>query len=128
MSSSSLAQQRLAEERKNFRKQRQFGFVAKPLSKPDGSVDLLTWSCKVPGKPHTLCEGAKYTVTLHFSNDFPSKPPKVFLPKNFFHVNVCSRSGAVCLSMLKASWSLLFLSCAQHASVCMGPMHLGSAI
>ena len=38
---SGLAQARLAEERKSFRKSRPFGFSAKPKSRPDGSVNLL---------------------------------------------------------------------------------------
>lgn len=38
---STLAHARLAEERKNFRKSRPFGFVAKPLTREDGSVDLM---------------------------------------------------------------------------------------
>lgn len=27
-----------------------FGFVARPETAPDGSVNLLKWSCNVPGK------------------------------------------------------------------------------
>ena len=96
-----MARARLAEERKNFRKCRPFGFLAKPSSNDDGSVDLLVWKCVIPGKDGTVCEGARFPCTIRFTEDYPSKPPVVFMPKGFFHVNVCPHSGAVCLSILK---------------------------
>jgi ubiquitin-conjugating enzyme E2 I len=97
-----LASARLALERKQWRKDHPFGFVAKPrMSKTDGSIDLFTWDCIVPGKDKTICEGGEFPVTIKFSSDYPSKPPTVLMPKGFFHVNVFNDSGAVCLSILK---------------------------
>ena len=40
-----------------------------------------------------------YPVKLEFSNDYPSRPPKVSLPAGFFHPNVFP-SGKICLSIL----------------------------
>lgn len=50
-------------------------FVAKPSSKPDGSIDMLKWGCIVPGKTGTDWEGGFYPVTLYFSEDYPTKAP-----------------------------------------------------
>lgn len=97
---SSLALQRLAEERKNFRRDRPFGFSAKPDTKADGSVNLLEWSCIVPGKTGTIVEGGKFPVTMKFGEDFPARPPSVSFPRGFFHVNIFP-DGHVCLSILK---------------------------
>lgn len=44
-------------------------------------------------------EGGFYPVTIHFSEDYPSKPPKCKFPQGFFHPNVYP-SGTVCLSIL----------------------------
>ncbi|KAL6001696.1 hypothetical protein ACLOJK_007436 [Asimina triloba] len=44
-------------------------------------------------------EGGFYPITLHFSEDYPSKPPKCKFPQGFFHPNVYP-SGTVCLSIL----------------------------
>ena len=98
---SGIARARLTEERKNFRKNRPFGFAAKPATRPDGSVDLLHWKCIIPGKDGTVCEGAKFPCSIRFTEDYPCKPPVVFMPTGFFHVNVCPHNGGVCLSILK---------------------------
>lgn len=47
---SGIAIARLSEERKAFRKEHPFGFVAKPLKNPDGTLNLLIWECAIPGK------------------------------------------------------------------------------
>jgi len=44
-------------------------------------------------------ESGYYPLTLHFSEDYPSKPPKCKFPQGFFHPNVYP-SGTVCLSIL----------------------------
>ncbi|PHT62744.1 SUMO-conjugating enzyme UBC9, partial [Capsicum annuum] len=51
-------------------------------------------------------EGGHYPLTIYFSEDYPSQPPKCMLPKGFFHINVYP-SGDVCLSILNAAtgWS-----------------------
>ncbi|KAA3488783.1 SUMO-conjugating enzyme SCE1-like isoform X2 [Gossypium australe] len=71
--SDGIARSRLAEERKAWRKNHPHGFVAKPMSAPDGSVNLLVWHCVIPGK--------------------------IGFPNGFFHPNVYP-SGNVCLSIL----------------------------
>ncbi|KAJ4963637.1 hypothetical protein NE237_023576 [Protea cynaroides] len=97
--SGGIARGRLAEERKAWRKNHPHGFVAKPETLPDGSVNLMVWHCTIPGKSGTDWEGGYFPITLHFSEDYPSKPPKCKFPQGFFHPNVYP-SGTVCLSIL----------------------------
>ena len=40
---SGIAQARLSEERKCWRKDHPFGFFAKPMKKDDGTMDLMHW-------------------------------------------------------------------------------------
>lgn len=40
---------RLKKERKDWRSDHPFGFVAKPSDNPDGTTNLLKWNCIIPG-------------------------------------------------------------------------------
>ena len=51
--------------------------MAKPKSKPDGTQDIMTWECVIPGKAGTLWEGGNYAMEMAFTDEYPSKPPKV---------------------------------------------------
>lgn len=59
----SIATNRLTQERKNWRKEKPFGFHARPVAKDDGGVTLTTWKCIIPGKERTIWEGGYYPVT-----------------------------------------------------------------
>ena len=96
---SGIARSRLAEERKVWRKDRPHGFFARPETTKDGAVNLLKWECSIPGKKSTLWEAGFYPLTMEFSEDYPSKPPKCRFPQGFFHPNIYP-SGTVCLSIL----------------------------
>lgn len=47
----------------------------------------------------TLWEGGVFPLTMEFTEDFPTQPPKCRFPAGFFHPNVFP-SGTVCLSIL----------------------------
>uniref|UniRef100_A0A060T6R5 SUMO-conjugating enzyme UBC9 n=1 Tax=Blastobotrys adeninivorans TaxID=409370 RepID=A0A060T6R5_BLAAD len=96
---SSLCLNRLQVERKKWRKDHPFGFYAKPTKDASGTLDLMNWEVGIPGKAGTIWENAVYPVTIQFSNEYPSKPPKCRFPKGFYHPNIYP-SGTVCLSIL----------------------------
>mmetsp|Transcript_20475 Transcript_20475/g.56771 ORF Transcript_20475/g.56771 Transcript_20475/m.56771 type:complete len:115 (+) Transcript_20475:173-517(+) len=73
---SGVARSRLAEERKAWRKDKPFGFHARPETAADGSVNLMSWKCHIPGKKETDWAGGFYPLTMEFSEDYPTKPPK----------------------------------------------------
>ena len=95
----SLAQARLREERKSWRKDKPFGFWAKPMQLPDGTLDLMRWEAGIPGKAGTIWEGGEYYMTMQFTEDYPTKPPKCQFSPVLFHPNIYP-SGTVCLSVL----------------------------
>uniref|UniRef100_A0A915PLD3 SUMO-conjugating enzyme UBC9 n=1 Tax=Setaria digitata TaxID=48799 RepID=A0A915PLD3_9BILA len=103
--SAGIAAGRLAEERKAWRKNHPFGFIAKPSSNPDGTRNLFNWECAIPGKKGTIWEGGLYkanfvlTSVMQFKDDYPSTPPKCKFDPPLFHPNVYP-SGTVCLSLL----------------------------
>ena len=73
---SGIARSRLAEERKVWRKDRPHGFFARPATGADGAVNLLRWECQIPGRKDTLWADGFYPLTMEFSEDYPSRPPK----------------------------------------------------
>ncbi|KAF8057931.1 SCE1 [Scenedesmus sp. PABB004] len=94
-----VARARLAEERKAWRKDKPFGFHARPEQNADGSVNLMKWNCFIPGRSGTDWEGGFFPLAMEFSDDYPAKPPKCKFPAGFFHPNIYP-SGTVCLSIL----------------------------
>lgn len=96
---SGIAIGRLSEERKAWRKDHPFGFVARPTKSPDGSLNLLNWECAIPGKKGTAWENGLYSLRMLFKEDYPSSPPKCKFEPPLFHPNVYP-SGTVCLSLL----------------------------
>ncbi|XP_047924022.1 SUMO-conjugating enzyme UBC9 isoform X1 [Anser cygnoides] len=123
---SGIALSRLAQERKAWRKDHPFGFVAVPTKNPDGTMNLMNWECAIPGKKglkslhfccYLLCrallffprkkhiiqtpwEGGLFKLRMLFKDDYPSSPPKCKFEPPLFHPNVYP-SGTVCLSILE---------------------------
>ncbi|KAF3666687.1 SUMO-conjugating enzyme UBC9 [Capsicum annuum] len=65
-----------------------------------GGISPIPESTTDPdGGSGTDWEGGFYPLAIHFSEDYPSKPPKCKFPAGFFHSNVYL-SGTVCLSIL----------------------------
>lgn len=89
----------MAEERKAWRKDHPFGFFARPASNSDNTTNLMKWDCGVPGKKGTDWEDGIYKVTMEFTEDYPSKPPKCKFTPPLFHPNVYP-SGRICLSII----------------------------
>lgn len=114
---SGIAATRLAEERKAWRKDHPFGFVARPSKNADGSLNLMNWECSIPGKKGTPWEEGHYKLRMLFKeglftfkvssgfcycmvySDYPTSPPKCKFEPPLFHPNVYP-SGTVCLSLL----------------------------
>ena len=87
---SGIAQARLSEERKCWRKDHPFGFIARsatsccltsppsrPMKNADGTMNLMLWEYGIPGKKGTPWEGGLYKGQIIFKDDFPTTPPKV---------------------------------------------------
>ncbi|XP_075118025.1 SUMO-conjugating enzyme UBC9-B-like [Leptodactylus fuscus] len=98
---SGLALQRLAKERKAWRRCHPQGFIAGPAKNPDGTLSLLTWECGIPGKDGTPWEGGLYRLRLYFEDCYPTLGPRCVFDPPLFHPNIYV-SGIVCLSLLES--------------------------
>ena len=63
---SGIALTRLSEERKAWRRDHPYGFVAKPVKNTDGTMNLMMWECAIPGKKNSSWEGGLYKLKMIF--------------------------------------------------------------
>lgn len=73
-----LVVNRLKKERKEWRADHPFGFVAKPVTNPDNTANMLRWECEIPGPKDSIWEAGLYHLTIDFSNDYPVR---YFIPE-----------------------------------------------
>jgi len=97
---SAICKARVAEERKQWRRDHPYGFYARPTKNADGSLNMMLWDVGIPGKEGTIWAGGLYKLEVHFPEDYPSKPPKCKFTPPLFHPNVYP-SGTVRMSILK---------------------------
>ncbi|CAI6371520.1 unnamed protein product [Macrosiphum euphorbiae] len=90
---------RLLKERKAWRKNPAFGFVAKPAKTKDGALNLMVWECYIPGKIGTPWENGLYFLRMTFGDGYPLNPPQCKFEPALFHPNI-HNSGLVCSSLL----------------------------
>lgn len=66
--------------------------------------NLFEWLSTIFGPPGSVYESGIFYLDIHFSTDYPFKPPKVSFKTRIYHCNVNSQ-GAICLDILKDNWS-----------------------
>ncbi|KAH7695483.1 ubiquitin conjugating enzyme 2, partial [Aphelenchoides avenae] len=66
--------------------------------------DLFRWQASISGPPHSPYEGGVFFLTIHFSANYPFKPPAVKFTTPVYHPNINS-SGTVCVDILTSKWS-----------------------
>ncbi|AET40442.1 E2 ubiquitin-conjugating protein UBC1 Ecym_6038 [Eremothecium cymbalariae DBVPG len=57
------------------------------------------------GPPGTPYHGGKFVVDIQVPLEYPFKPPKMQFDTKVYHPNISSVTGAICLDILKNSWS-----------------------
>lgn len=66
--------------------------------------NLYEWLSTIFGPPNSVYENGIFYLEIHFSTDYPFKPPKVTFKTRIYHCNVNSQGG-ICLDILKDNWS-----------------------
>ena len=68
-------------------------------------MNIMKWQCGVPGKEGSPWAGGVYRLSMEFTDEYPSKPPKCQFTPPLFHPNIFP-SGTVCLRCLHEADSL----------------------
>lgn len=66
--------------------------------------NMYEWVSTILGPPGSVYEGGVFFLDIHFSADYPFKPPKVTFRTRIYHCNINSQ-GVICLDILKDNWS-----------------------
>ncbi|XP_072181212.1 ubiquitin-conjugating enzyme E2 E1-like [Diadema setosum] len=66
--------------------------------------NIYEWVSTILGPPGSVYEGGVFFLDIHFSPDYPFKPPKVTFRTRIYHCNINSQ-GTICLDILKDNWS-----------------------
>ena len=74
-----------------------------PSAGPKGD-NLYEWVSTILGPPSSPYDGGVFFLDIHFSPEYPFKPPKVTFRTRIYHCNVNSQ-GVICLDILKDNWS-----------------------
>ncbi|XP_052883771.1 ubiquitin-conjugating enzyme E2 20-like isoform X2 [Gossypium arboreum] len=67
---------------------------------PEGE-SIFTWIGTIEGGKGTMYEGLSYKLSLHFTSEYPFKPPQVKFETMCFHPNV-DQFGNICLDILQS--------------------------
>lgn len=69
--------------------------------------NLFKWNAVIFGPEGTPWEEGTFKLTLHFTEEYPHRPPKVKFVSKMFHPNVYT-DGSICLDILQNQWSPIY--------------------
>jgi len=98
---STNARKRLVRDLKKLRSEPPHGVIATPQDS-----NVLCWYATIIGPEDTPWEAGLFKLQLEFSEEYPTKPPKVIFLSKVFHPNVYE-NGQICLDILQNQWSQL---------------------
>ena len=84
-------------ELKNLRKNPIEGITAGPIDEND----LTKWKGRVDGAKGTPFEGGYFHFKINIPENYPFEPPEVKMITKVYHPNINSKTGSICVNMLK---------------------------
>jgi len=66
--------------------------------------DLYNWDATIIGPEETPYAGGHFLLKIHFSQEYPFRPPTVQFMTKVYHPNISSQ-GVICLDILHKQWS-----------------------
>lgn len=92
---------RIAKELEECKQDKQSG-VTLLLVREDDLTHLIGVFKGPPGTPY---EGGNFQIDIHIPSEYPFKPPQMRFITKIYHPNISSVTGAICLDILKDTWT-----------------------
>lgn len=64
----------------------------------------MRWEAVIFGPDETEWEGGVFNLAIEFTDEYPTKPPKVVFTTQMYHPNIY-KNGDICLNVLQKEWS-----------------------
>ena len=68
---------------------------------------MTKWEAVIFGPDDTDWEGGIFKLLIHFTEEYPNKPPIVKFLTKMFHPNIY-QNGEICLDILQNQWSPMY--------------------
>ncbi|KAH7674238.1 Ubiquitin-protein ligase protein [Dioscorea alata] len=94
-----MASKRLLKELQHLQRDPPTSCSAEPVGD-----DLFHWKAAIMGPADSPYAGGVFFVEIHFSPEYPFRPPYVKFQTKVYHPNINS-NGNICLDILNEQWS-----------------------
>jgi len=101
-SSLSNAQKRLLNDLKQFKGEDNDTVLATPHED-----NIFIWDCVIFGPEDSVWDGGCFKLLMEFTEEYPSKAPKVTCKSKVFHPNFYV-DGRICIDILQDQWSPIY--------------------
>ncbi|CDW91824.1 ubiquitin-conjugating enzyme e2 2-like [Stylonychia lemnae] len=80
------------------------------------SDNMMRWEAVIFGPDDTEWEGGIFNLSMEFTEEYPTKPPKVVFLTKMYHPNIYV-NGDICLDILQKKWTQFYDSMAIMQSL-----------
>ena len=94
-----FALKNIRKQLENFNKDPPPNIAAGPIN----DNDLFHWQAVIMGPPDSPYQGGAFFLNIHFSEEYPWKPPQCTFTTRIYHPNINS-NGTIAVDILRDQW------------------------
>ena len=79
--------------------------------------DMMHWNANIIGPKECPYQDGVFYLDIHYTTEYPFKPPKVQFKTKIYHPNIDS-AGSICVDILSTKWSPALTTSKILLSIC----------